>query len=478
MESGVMVIITNAHLVIIVVNNFLSPSNSCCMKFVLLGFLVLLLYSCNPGKEIQVQLKTAKENDGLLGSTQTYLKKQLNSNDDSNDFSNRNELDTFLTFSYPHTPEEYYYHEFVKGELDTMLFTKEMEYYDIDTSRLRYKKYDSESLFLMGKKRNGDCVIVADENNNNRFSDDSIHVLKNWFNSKDKIQSNKLPRVTIKNLVSNYSNNKVTFSQEISLRPFKKDSTIIINGSFSEEMGLYLISSDYLIGRFKAYGVNYKMAVRNLSAKYLFDKNNTIIAIGRKRQPFVFQVSHDVSSLHRVGETVNLKKGAIEIKKIKTNGDAIFLKVVPKDISKEVMKDISVKDFVTKDSFYLNSLGQENDYLIIDFWGSWCQPCITAFPKLKELETSLKNKGIAFLGIIYDDSTNSIKIKSLIEKFSLTWNQVLIDKNTPNSLIESNRIISFPTFLLVDKKLNIIYRDFGIDGLERMKQKLIDLRII
>jgi thiol-disulfide isomerase/thioredoxin len=439
------------------------------MKIGLVGIIIFWVCSCTTVKVVHIKLKNAKENDGLLGSTQEYVLETIKNRSFDSIIAEKNDLDTFAVFIYPHSPEEYYYQKFIKGDFDSSRFDKVISIYDMDTSKLNYQKYDAESLILMGRKRNGDCIILADANNNDQFSDDSVYGFKNWFNSNERVINN-LPGITFYNLISNYDNKQVVFSENIRIKPLRRDSTLKANGRFLLEMRPALISSGYLTGKFKINGVKYKIAVRNLSPKYIFDNNNTIIAISKKDQPYDFAVKRDVSSLYRIGETINLKKKAVELSKIEIDGSAISLNVIPKMTSLEKMDNILVQDFFTRDSFYLNSVFGKNNYLLIDFWGSWCGPCIASFPELKELHSQLDDKGIAFLGVIYDNVKNSDLIKSLLKNNNINWQQVFISQDETNTFVDKYRVTAYPTYFIVDESGKIIYRDFGLPGFQRVKE--------
>ena len=437
------------------------------MKKGITGIIIFLVCSCTTSN-VHIKLKKARENDGLLGSTNEYILETINNRSFDSIIAKKNDLDTFAVFIYPHSPEEYLYRKFLNRDLDSPLFEKAITYYDIDTSKLNYAKYDAESLILMGRKTNGDCIILADANNNNQFADDSVFVFKNWFYSNERI-TNNLPEVTFSNLISNYDNKLVAFSENVRIRPLKRDSTLNANGRLLLEMRPSLISSGYSMGQFKIKGTRYKIAVRNLSPKFIFDNNNTIIAISKRDQPFDFQLKKDVSSLYRIGEIINLEKKAVELRKIEPDGSAISLSVIPKMPGVVNINNILVQDFLTRDSFYLNSVFEKNNYLLIDFWGSWCRPCIASFPELKELHSQLEDKGIAFLGIIYDDVKNDGLIKSLLKSNNINWQQLFISQGETNTFVDRYRVTSYPTYFIVDKRGKIIYRDFGLPGFQRVK---------
>lgn len=50
--------------------------------------------------------------------------------------------------------------------------------------------------------------------------------------------------------------------------------------------------------------------------------------------------------------------------------------------------------------------------LLINFWASWCNPCIEEIPELVTLQTNLTQERIQFLGIALDNPTNITRFMS------------------------------------------------------------------
>ena len=58
-------------------------------------------------------------------------------------------------------------------------------------------------------------------------------------------------------------------------------------------------------------------------------------------------------------------------------------------------------------------------YVLIDFWASWCGPCISSFPFMKQLYATYKDRGLIFLGVSCDKDRDAW-LKAL-EKHQLPW---------------------------------------------------------
>lgn len=68
----------------------------------------------------------------------------------------------------------------------------------------------------------------------------------------------------------------------------------------------------------------------------------------------------------------------------------------------------------------------EGKVVLLNFWASWCQPCITELPALESLFNMLKDQGFSVLAIGIDDDIEALR--RFKEQFSLSF-PVLVDKN-------------------------------------------------
>lgn len=72
------------------------------------------------------------------------------------------------------------------------------------------------------------------------------------------------------------------------------------------------------------------------------------------------------------------------------------------------------------------SLGDlKGKILLINFWASWCMPCVSEMPALQNLYSRLKDEGFVVVAIGVDDDKASLK--SFAQEYGLTF-PILIDE--------------------------------------------------
>jgi len=109
--------------------------------------------------------------------------------------------------------------------------------------------------------------------------------------------------------------------------------------------------------------------------------------------------------------------------------------------------------------------------VIIDFWATWCGPCIRSFPAMQKAVDKFKNdETVTFLFINTWERGENIKEKvaQFIKEKKVTFH-VLID--TENKVVADYGVEGIPTKFVVDKNGNIRFTSVGFGGED---QKLVD----
>jgi thiol-disulfide isomerase/thioredoxin len=101
-------------------------------------------------------------------------------------------------------------------------------------------------------------------------------------------------------------------------------------------------------------------------------------------------------------------------------------------------------------------------FVLIDFWATWCPPCLRSIPELVELNKKYKEKGLVVLGISLDDPNRvdnnllaAFKEKHRMDYVILRGSQaVLQDYSGPEGM-------SIPTMFFVDRNGRIAEKLVG-----------------
>ncbi len=117
---------------------------------------------------------------------------------------------------------------------------------------------------------------------------------------------------------------------------------------------------------------------------------------------------------------------------------------------------------------------KDKNLVLLDFWASWCAPCIKEIPKMKDMYDRYNKKGLTIISVSLDDNKN--KWTNAINKYELKgWPQILSTEDNNNSALNIENIClmynvsAIPHFILIDKQGKIIAR-WGYLGKEQLNE--------
>jgi peroxiredoxin len=96
--------------------------------------------------------------------------------------------------------------------------------------------------------------------------------------------------------------------------------------------------------------------------------------------------------------------------------------------------------------------------VLIDFWATWCKPCVKSMPALQKLHGKLSPQGFTVLGISIDEEGRE-KVEVFIKKHQIAY-PILLDAET-NPAWEAYKVKVIPAMFLVDQQGHIVRQWIG-----------------
>lgn len=97
--------------------------------------------------------------------------------------------------------------------------------------------------------------------------------------------------------------------------------------------------------------------------------------------------------------------------------------------------------------------------ILLDFWATFCDPCLLAMPHLNDLYKKYEDQGFVILGVNIDGPESLSRVRSEVRKMGLDF-PILLDPET-HALALYNPKTSAPFSLLIDREGNIVKKKEG-----------------
>lgn len=105
--------------------------------------------------------------------------------------------------------------------------------------------------------------------------------------------------------------------------------------------------------------------------------------------------------------------------------------------------------------------------VLVNFWASWCPPCVHEMPSMQRLQNRFFTKGFTILGVNMAESEETVR-HFLKTKVDIQF-PILFDKE--GMALKRWGVFAFPTSYLIDKKGKIRYAIYG--GVDWEKESIL-----
>jgi len=154
----------------------------------------------------------------------------------------------------------------------------------------------------------------------------------------------------------------------------------------------------------------------------------------------LFEKNKDIAELH-IKEPFLIEP---IIERYQTIKSQIENPQITSDVILRKLENSSAKQIM--DSIMISNKGK---VIYIDFWATWCGPCMAEFPNSKALMKQMDNKDVSFIFLCLDSKEKIWKAK--LDELNLSGQHYFLSKKQSDDIREAFEISGIPYYILVDK---------------------------
>jgi len=111
--------------------------------------------------------------------------------------------------------------------------------------------------------------------------------------------------------------------------------------------------------------------------------------------------------------------------------------------------------------------------VVIDFWATWCSPCVAGVPRMKELHQAYEPKGVVFVGISLDRSRSVLE--EFIKQHGMNWIHTFSGKGWEDPTAAQYGVRGIPSVWVVGKDGKVVSGN-AQDNLQQVIQQALEAK--
>ncbi len=341
---------------------------------------------------------------------------------------------------------QYYYQQFLAKAIDSSAYTLKATKYKSSLNYLVPSSIHCYAYLIAGYNAEGEIELIIDSNGNDDFSDDE------HFNTNKSIEQQKkgyFKKVAVE-LASKNGIAKESRPIQISYIGLKGNLSQLSYNFPSHAVATFNKNEERYVLRFASM---YSIKMNFLGAQFYVNR--------RDKADMAVEQEKFVRIGDEVYENMGIDIHARELKLKKLNDKAISYPKIG-----FYAPQFEVKDILTGAAISLQAY--KGRYVLIDFWATWCPPCIESLLTIKSASKLLADNKIVALAVNIVAKEDLKKVKSMILDQGFIGDQAYSDE-----LTQLFKVGAIPANFLISPEGKIIAKDLDVTKLDAVLKTLI-----
>jgi peroxiredoxin len=246
-----------------------------------------------------------------------------------------------------------------------------------------------------------------------------------------------------------------------------------------KSIGVFYYRRHARSGMLKLAGKEYKVVLSSFNNQAIYSNpKDLMITIDSNRDG---RLDLDISSAEsfKGSEPFNIGGESYRIAEVSEMGDKVWIEVSAEKVAAKryIAVGESAEDFAFKtiDGRDLRLSNFRGKVVMLDFWATWCGPCIRDLPDVKKIYGKFDRSKFEILGISLDGKSTKTSldtVKKFIDKHEMKWPTTFDDGGWGNLVAKQYRVTGIPHQLIVDQNGIIRLITGGADSSGKKLQRI------
>ena len=182
-----------------------------------------------------------------------------------------------------------------------------------------------------------------------------------------------------------------------------------------------------------------------------------------------------------LGNSSKWSKTYIKIRSVNKNYETDFFSLTGNNAAKQIIQEVNAPEYLSLNtvapdwtlpsnkSKEISLKDLKGKVVMLDFWGTWCAPCLKSMPAVQSIYENFKNQPVEVIGVSVE-MEDAIDVPKYVKTKGYTYPIALNGK----LIAKDYKVTQYPTIYIIDKKGRIIFAGPG-EELQKNKEVIIQL---